>query len=64
MLIRTAEYKEKRRQINKKYYENHQYLRENKTIQTRLKKMGPVRRRRWLESVWAAAETKQAEGEL
>jgi hypothetical protein len=63
MPIRDVEYAKQRRQVNKKYYETNQYVRENKVIQTRLVKIGPLRRRRWLEAVWEAAAKKQAEGE-
>jgi hypothetical protein len=64
MFIRDAERANQRRQANKKYYEANQYIRENKEIQTRLTKMGPLRRRRWLEATWAAAEKNQTEGEV
>jgi hypothetical protein len=64
LLNSDPEYQEKRRQYNKKYYEKTKYVRENKDIQTRLRKLGPIKRRSRLETIWASAAHEQALGEF
>jgi hypothetical protein len=54
---------EKRREYNKRYYEKTKYARENKEVQTRLRKVGPARWHRRLEVIWATA-TLEHEQEL